>query len=193
VPDPVPSRSGGFQDTKLHERGDPVVESDFRDLAVLDTEDGRTREVHLPTGCRRQLASEKIAERRSGVGPATFPSTDDMIALGDEIGSAPELEVRKRGAEVIMKFRTSSRPRRGACSEYWSSILGAASSSMTFGFQGLPQKPSNQRPTTPLLSCSRDIFDSPDAVQKGFAPRVNRPASSERSPSPRRTAIAWRG
>jgi hypothetical protein len=44
-----------------------------------------------------------------------------------------------------------------------------------------------------LLSCSRDIFDSPDAVQKGFAPRLNKLASSERSPSPRRTAIAWRG
>ena len=49
-----PLRSGGFQDTELHERGDPVVESDFlRDLAVLDTQYGRTREVHLPTGCRR--------------------------------------------------------------------------------------------------------------------------------------------
>src|SRR6516165_209919 len=42
-----PSRSSGFQDTELHQRGDPVVEPDFlRDLAVLDTEYRRTREVH---------------------------------------------------------------------------------------------------------------------------------------------------
>jgi hypothetical protein len=34
------------------------------------------------------------------MGPATFPSTDDVIALGDEIGRAPELEVRERGAEI---------------------------------------------------------------------------------------------
>src|SRR6516162_1767436 len=96
-----PLRSGSFQDAKLHERGDPVVESDFlRDLAVLDTQYGRTREVHLPTRCRRQRAGEKIAESRSGVGAATFPSTDDVIALGDEIGRTPKLEVRERGAEI---------------------------------------------------------------------------------------------
>src|SRR5579864_8398462 len=59
----------------------------------------------------------------------------------------------------IMKFLTSSRPRRGACSEYCRRISGAASSSMILGFQGLPQNPSNQRPTIALLSCSRDIFD----------------------------------
>src|SRR5580700_5225583 len=40
-------------------------------------------------------------------------------------------------------------------------MLGAASSSMICGFHGLPQNPSNQRPTTALLSCSRDITDPP--------------------------------
>src|SRR6516165_4832784 len=96
-----PLRSGGFQDAKLHERGDPVVESDFiRDLAVLDTQYDRPREVHLPTRCRRQRASEKIAESRSGMGAATFPLPDDVIALGDKVGRAPELEVRERGAEI---------------------------------------------------------------------------------------------
>src|SRR6266436_9629555 len=66
-----------------------------------------------------------------------------------------------------MKLRTSSRPRRGAWSEYWSKISGAASSSMISGFQGLPQNPSNQRPTIALLSCSRDIFDPLSAVNEG--------------------------
>src|SRR5207302_639600 len=34
----------------------------------------------------------------------TFPSTDDIIALGDEIGSAPELEVWEGGAEIEYKI-----------------------------------------------------------------------------------------
>src|SRR4029077_17474388 len=45
-------------------------------------------------------------------------------------------------------------------------MSGAASSSMILGFQGLPQNPSNQRPTIALLSCSRDIFDPLGAVNK---------------------------
>src|SRR5215208_6385307 len=57
----------------------------------------------------------------------------------------------------IMKFFTSSRPRRGACREYCSRISGAASSSTTLGFQGLPQNSVNQRPTMALLSCSFDM------------------------------------
>src|ERR1700680_1681407 len=69
-----------------------------------------------------------------------------------------------------MKLRTSSRPRRGACSEYWSSMSGAASSSMILGFQGSPQNPSNQRPTIALLSCSSDIFDPLGALDKGGPP-----------------------
>jgi len=35
---------------------------------------------------------------------AAFPSTNDIIALGDEIGSAPELEVREGGAEIEHKI-----------------------------------------------------------------------------------------
>src|SRR5712671_99773 len=38
---------------------------------------------------------------------------------------------------------------------------------MISGFQGLPQNPSNQRPTIALLSCSRDIFDPLSAVNEG--------------------------
>src|SRR3954452_11213863 len=50
-----------------------------------------------------------------------------------------------------MNALTSSRPRRGACSEYCKRISGAASSSTILGFQGLPQNSSNQRPTISLL------------------------------------------
>src|ERR1051325_4316047 len=50
-----------------------------------------------------------------------------------------------------MNALTSSRPRRGACSEYCRSISGAANSSTISGFQGLPQNSLNQRPTISLL------------------------------------------
>src|SRR5579862_6301108 len=56
-------RSGRFQNTKLRERRDSVVEADFlRDLAVLDPEYRRTREVHLPARRLRQRSCEKIVE-----------------------------------------------------------------------------------------------------------------------------------
>src|SRR5580692_3448024 len=70
----------------------------------------------------------------------------------------------------IMKSLTSSRPRRGACREYCSSMSSAASSSMMLGFQGLPQNPPNQRPTMALLSCSRDITGPPMLWLKACPP-----------------------
>src|SRR5215471_10416425 len=45
----------------------------------------------------------------------------------------------------------SSRPRRGSCSEYFSSISGAATSSTTPRLTFLPQNWVNQRPTTALF------------------------------------------
>src|SRR5437764_2439925 len=107
--------------------------------------------------------------------------------------AAPQnLRSGKAARKSSMKFRTSCRPRRGACSEYWSSMSGAASSSMICGFHGLPQNPSNQRPTRALFSCSRNICVSPDAVKRAVAPHSNRLASSGRNPSPLRAATAWR-
>src|ERR1700693_941135 len=51
-----------------------------------------------------------------------------------------------------MNALMSARPRRGSCSEYFSSISGAAISSMTPRLTVLPQNSVNQRPTTALLS-----------------------------------------
>src|SRR4029453_2723755 len=48
----------------------------------------------------------------------------------------------------------SSRPRRGSCSEYFSSISGAATSSTTPRLTFLPQNSVNQRPTTALFCSS---------------------------------------
>jgi AAA domain len=72
--------------------------------------------------------------------------------------------------------------------------IGSASWKATLPWvQGLPQNPSNQRPTRALLSCSRDFFVSPDAVRRALAPRSKRLISSGCSPSPRCAAMAWRG
>src|SRR5687768_17096997 len=57
-----------------------------------------------------------------------------------------------------MKALMSSRPRRGACSEYCSSMSGAASSSTMAALYSLPQKCVNQRPTMALLSSSLDMM-----------------------------------
>src|SRR5580658_4817737 len=50
-------------------------------------------------------------------------------------------------------------------------MSGAASSSTILGFHGLPQNPPNQRPTMALLSCSRDMSASPEAVRSPSLPR----------------------
>src|SRR5689334_10690461 len=53
-----------------------------------------------------------------------------------------------------MNALMSSRPRRGSCSEYLSSMSGAAISSTTPRLTLLPQNSVNHRPTTALLSSS---------------------------------------
>src|SRR6478672_4104228 len=53
-----------------------------------------------------------------------------------------------------MNALMSSRPRRGSCNEYCSSMSGAASSSTISRLQVLPQKLVNHRPTIALLVCA---------------------------------------
>src|ERR1700693_4750910 len=60
-----------------------------------------------------------------------------------------------------MNALMSARPRRGSCSEYLSSMSGAAISSMTVKLTFLPQNSVNQRPTTALFSASLLIEMSP--------------------------------
>src|ERR1700722_427146 len=67
----------------------------------------------------------------------------------------------------VMKALMSSRPFRASCSEYLSSMSGAAISSTTPRLHVLPQKSVNQRPTTALLSCSFDILISLFMVEDG--------------------------
>ena len=51
----------------------------------------------------------------------------------------------------VMNALMSSRPFRGSCSEYFSSMSGAAISSTMPRLQVLPQKSVNQRPTIGLV------------------------------------------
>src|SRR5215470_13342968 len=62
--------------------------------------------------------------------------------------------------KALMKALMSSRPRRGACSEYCNSMSGAASASTMVRSQVFPQNVVNQRPTMALFAASVDIRDS---------------------------------
>src|SRR6202158_4070885 len=59
--------------------------------------------MHLSARRRRKRADEEIAKSGAGVNATALPTTDHVIALGDEIGSTPELEVRERSAEIHHK------------------------------------------------------------------------------------------
>src|ERR1700730_6127274 len=114
--------------------------------------------MHLPVGRGRQRSQEKITERRTAVRTTAFPPTDHIIAIGNEIGSTPGIEARKRFAEIghenldvgmALAWRVERIPR---------SMSGAASSSTMPRLQVLPQKSVNQRPTMALLSSSLDMM-----------------------------------
>src|SRR5260370_17892620 len=83
------------------QRGDAIVQTDlFDDLAVFELEHRRARKPHLAAGRCRQRSHEEIAECWTSVRAAAFPTADYIVALGDEIGSAPEIEVRKCVAKI---------------------------------------------------------------------------------------------
>src|ERR1700676_890102 len=93
--------SGGLQQTELRERGHAVVETDlFDDSAILETQHRRAGETHLAAGRRRQRADQEVAEGRTGMRTATFPATDDIVAFGDQVRGAPEVQVREGRTEV---------------------------------------------------------------------------------------------
>src|ERR1700741_3381126 len=69
----------------------------------------------------------------------------------------------------VMKALMSARPFRGSCSEYFSSMSGAAISSTISRLQVLPQKSVNHRPTTALLSDSLLMLNSECVVASSNA------------------------
>src|SRR6516225_2187567 len=86
----------------------------------------------------------------------------------------------------VMNALMSSRPRRGSCSEYCKSMLGAASSSTTPRLHVLPQKSVNQRPTIALFSLSLDMIDPPSVSRWKAARLRSREAEPDRYLDPGR-------
>ena len=74
-----------------------------RILPSLNSQDRRAGEVHLSAGSCGQRPGQKITERWTGMRAATFPLTDDIVTLRDQVGRAPEVEVRERPAEVALE------------------------------------------------------------------------------------------
>src|ERR1700737_3597632 len=120
--------SGGFQEAELRERGNAVVKADLlQDFAVLDLENGCTSKVHFAARRCWQRSDEEIPECRPGMGAAPFPLPDDIVAFSNQIGCPPEIEIRERLPKILHEAFVSSWPPRGSCSEYFSSMSGAAS------------------------------------------------------------------
>src|SRR5258708_10974721 len=87
--------------SELLQGGHAVVQADFlNDLAIFEAEHGRAGEVHFPAGRGRQRSNEEITECRTGMCAAALPTADYIVPLGDEISSAPEVEIRERFAEI---------------------------------------------------------------------------------------------
>src|SRR5215831_10287280 len=93
--------SGSGDEAELAEHGDAVVEADLLgNEAALNLQNGGAGESHHLAGAGWQRADGHVVERLAGVGAAAFPLADHIVALGDEIGGAPEVQVRERGAEL---------------------------------------------------------------------------------------------
>src|SRR6202046_3629314 len=94
-------RSGGFKQPKLSQCSHAIIETDLlTDLSIDHLQHRGAGEMHLAPGRCRKAADQEILERRTRVGAAAFPLADDVIALRDQVCGAPEVEVRKRAAEV---------------------------------------------------------------------------------------------
>src|SRR5690242_11539783 len=93
-------RSDRADEAELLECAHSIVQADLLgDLAIFDPQHGRSRKAHRAAGRRRQRSDEEVAEGRPRMRAATFPATHHVVALGDEVRDAPEIEVWKRLAK----------------------------------------------------------------------------------------------
>ena len=101
APGVVPA-SGPGDEAELAERGHAVVQADLLgDEAVLDLQHRGAGEPHRPAGAGRQRPVGHVVERVAGLGAAAFPLADHVVAFRDQVGGAPEVQVGKRGAELL--------------------------------------------------------------------------------------------
>src|ERR1700681_4287237 len=86
--------------SKLLEHGDAIVQTQlFGKQAVLNFEDGDAGEVDLLARVGRQRADRNVVESRAGMRAATFPLSDHIVTLTEQLGRTPEVQVRKGRAE----------------------------------------------------------------------------------------------
>src|ERR1700681_3974704 len=98
---PQPALCDRLDEPELRQGRDSVIEADFLDdLVVLELKDGRSGELHLATGISGQGSHQEVAEGRSGGGAPPLPTADDIVAFRDQVGGAPEVEVRKSVPEI---------------------------------------------------------------------------------------------
>jgi hypothetical protein len=97
-----PGELGCFLDeAELRQGCDAVVETDFlKDFTILELQHGRSRELHLPAGVSRQASDQEVIESGTGMRAASLPATDDVVAFRDQVGCAPEIEIRECLPEV---------------------------------------------------------------------------------------------
>src|SRR6185295_3212974 len=90
-----------FDQSELHQGSYPIVQTDLlRDPAFFDSKYGRAGEPHLSAGRSRQRSRQEVTESRTRMRTATFPAADHIVAFGDQISRAPEIEVRESIAKV---------------------------------------------------------------------------------------------
>src|SRR5271154_2126735 len=90
-----------LDEAELRQGCDAVVETNFLDdFAILELQHSGSRELHLPAGISRQASDQEVVERGAGMRAASLPATDDVVAFRDQIGCAPEVEIRERLPEV---------------------------------------------------------------------------------------------
>src|SRR5262249_54775054 len=94
-------RSGRLDQPKLGQRGHTIVETDLLDdLAVDHLQHRGAREVHLPAVRSGETADQEVIEGRTRMRATTFPLTDDVVAIGDKIRRAPEIEIGECSTEI---------------------------------------------------------------------------------------------
>jgi len=76
---------------------DAIVQTTFfHDLAVDHLQHRGAGEVHFAAGCGWQTTDQEVVVSRARVGAATFPLAHHVVTFGDQVGRAPEVQVRER-------------------------------------------------------------------------------------------------
>src|SRR5262249_533997 len=78
---------------ELLQHGKSVIDAELLgDQATVHAQHGGSSEAHLLARALWEGTDGQIAEGFPGVRAAAFPLPDHILALGDEIGGAPEIQ-----------------------------------------------------------------------------------------------------